>query len=218
MFCNSCGSKLRKGDKVCAACGAPADQGEACGGFWGIISAPPVPAPAPAPAPVPPPSPIKQPGVPTRQTAPAPVIKEQPRHVPAAPVPRAKPVKPKKTPVLWYALAGLLALLVVLLVWNGILHGRIHALREEIAALQGQQETTEPRQATTVPETTVPETTVPETTVPETTVPETTVPEPTADPAEKTDVPPETQAETVPENTLSTGDQASGETLPEENP
>lgn len=175
MFCNSCGSKLKKDDRVCSACGAPADQGETCGGFWGIVTAAP---PAAAGG-------IKQPGTGIKQPVnAAPAIKEQPRHTaPApAPAPAAAPVHtpapvpvaapaPKRPPVLLYGLAALLALLLVIqLVWTGVLHARLNRLADEVEQLREQVEVTEPRE-NIVPETTIPETTVPATTVPATTEP-----------------------------------------------
>ena len=62
MFCNSCGNKLSKGEKHCRACGAPADQGETCGGFWGLVGTNP-PAPPAPPAPPTPPAPPANPVV-----------------------------------------------------------------------------------------------------------------------------------------------------------
>lgn len=56
MFCHNCGSKLKKSDKVCGACGVPADQAEVCGGFWGLVgdmpAVPPAAPEAPAKQPV----------------------------------------------------------------------------------------------------------------------------------------------------------------------
>lgn len=184
MFCNSCGSKLKKDDRVCSACGAPADQGETCGGFWGIVTAAP-PAAAVSGTAATAAGGIKQPGTGIKQPViAAPAIKEQPRHTaPApAPAPAAAPVHTpapvpvaapalKRPPVLLYGLAALLALLLVIqLVWTGILHARLNRLADEVEQLREQVEVTEPRE-NIVPETTIPETTVPATTVPATTEP-----------------------------------------------
>ena len=36
MFCNNCGKKIKAGSSRCS-CGAPVEQMEYCGGFWGLV-------------------------------------------------------------------------------------------------------------------------------------------------------------------------------------
>ncbi len=151
MFCNNCGSKLTKEDKICRVCGTPADQNETCGGFWGLVGqVPPIPVepePQPQPGPQPQPQPKENPGS-----------------------------KGKRSMLFWYLLPAALALLaLLLLIWNGFLLVRLNALSVEAATLRQQLEAAESREETTSPATT-PETTVPEATVPETTIPETSAP------------------------------------------
>ena len=135
MFCNSCGSKLKKGDKVCAACGTPADQGESCNGFWGLVGAVP---PAPASA--------KQPAAPGRPSA-------APTKQPAAPGRNPSPV-PKKAP--GFPVIGLV-LLVVMLILLLVQTGRVSSLSADIRALNNrieqleelhEEEQTEPAEVT----------------------------------------------------------------------
>ncbi|MCC8129413.1 MAG: hypothetical protein LIO51_05690 [Clostridiales bacterium] len=58
MFCKKCGNKLVAGEKTCRYCGAPAEQAEICGGFWGLVGEKPSPAAAVPPVtPAPPVSP-----------------------------------------------------------------------------------------------------------------------------------------------------------------
>lgn len=181
MFCNECGSKLGATDKVCKICGTPADQGEACGGFWGLVGmAPPVPVPTPVPQPGPKPAPQPRPN-------PAPQPRPNPAPQPGPKLTSQTKSESESKPVLpiWQIACGVLLVLLLIQTF------RIGGLRRE-AEYQEQlkehysdlyyalkeTEATEPE--TTVPETTVPETTVPETTVPETSVPEdTTIPEDT---------------------------------------
>ena len=35
MFCNKCGRRIEKEEKICPECGAKVEKTEYCGGFWG---------------------------------------------------------------------------------------------------------------------------------------------------------------------------------------
>lgn len=109
MFCNACGSKLSKEDKKCRACGAPADQGETCGGFWGLVGEKPTVTYLP---PVPPAAPVKKPD-------PAGSARVQ--------TPPAQPAPAKKSSMkLWYGLVAALALLLaVQTIRIGVLNGEL---------------------------------------------------------------------------------------------
>ena len=176
MFCNTCGSKLSKDDKKCRACGAPADQGEACGGFWGLVGAEPPVVPVP----------VKQP------------VKE----ISAGEVPAEQPAEKRKHPMtFWYGLAAVLAvLLLVQTVRVGVLNSRLEYMTWRVELLEAQK-STEPEETTeaTEPEETT-EATEPEQTTAPTEAAETTAP---SEPAETTEPagsgetePPESQAPT----------------------
>ena len=45
MFCNQCGKRIKPGAVKCS-CGAPVEQMEACGGFWGLVGKNPKPSSA----------------------------------------------------------------------------------------------------------------------------------------------------------------------------
>lgn len=168
MFCNECGSKLSAGDKVCRTCGLPADQGEACGGFWGLTGMKP-PVSGPVPTPQPGPKPVPQPGP-----------KPGPRPVPQpAPQRSTKPALP-----IWQIACGVL--LVLLLIQSFRIDGlkrRLEAQTDDYCDICYEELYPEAYQA---PVTTAPESTAPETTAPETIVPETTLPQDTTAPEDST--------------------------------
>lgn len=107
MFCNACGNKLSKEDKKCRACGAPADQSESCGGFWGLIGKEP---------------PREEIVVPVTQ----PVKKPDQPMAPA-------PVEQKKSPMtLWYGLVAVLALLLLVqTIRVGMLNGDVQYQKDQ---------------------------------------------------------------------------------------
>lgn len=207
MFCNTCGSKLRKEDLVCPDCGAPADQGETCGGFWGLVGAAPVVTPLPPEPPAPPAPPV--PPVPSKTETEA--EKENAKF----PFPLVLPNR-----VLYGLVAVLAVLLLVQTIRIGGLNRRLKT-QESLSktywewynqALSDNQELTEQLDLAeeTEPETT--EATEPETTEPtepettEATEPETTeVTEPdsteladTAELPETTEIPEDTEPEQTP--------------------
>lgn len=43
MFCNKCGRRIEKEEKICPECGAKVEKTEYCGGFWGLVNEKPEP-------------------------------------------------------------------------------------------------------------------------------------------------------------------------------
>lgn len=43
MFCNKCGRRIEKEEKICPECGAKVEKTEYCGGFWGLVNEKPGP-------------------------------------------------------------------------------------------------------------------------------------------------------------------------------
>lgn len=142
MFCNTCGSKLSKDDKKCRVCGAPADQGEACGGFWGLVGAEPPVVPVP----------VAQPAGKTG----------------AGEVPVEQSAEKRKLPMtFWYGLAAVLAVLLVQTIRVGVLNSRLDYMTWRVEILESQK-STEPEETTeaTEPEQTTVPTEAEETTEP----------------------------------------------------